>query len=73
MFSVVADGTVPPPVFFTAVVLVTSGVCVYEIGGKSHKSSDKVDSSDDESEKLNVTAHAERNGQGYMSIEANIY
>ena len=73
MFSVVADGIMPPPVFFVAAVLVASGVCIYEIWGKQVKSSDgDVESSDDEFETLTYTATRHRQGQGYMSIETNL-
>lgn len=75
VFSVVADGTIPPLVFFLAAVLVTSGVCVYEIGGGKRRiripaEEEDVSSESDESETLTPNT-SDRNG-GYMSIEMKV-
>lgn len=71
VFDVVANGTIPPLVFFLAVLLVTFGVCVYQVGGgETRIILEKEDecSSSDESETLSTPSDHEQGG-GYMSIE----
>jgi solute carrier family 35 protein F1/2 len=73
VFDVVANGTIPPLVFFLAVLLVTLGVCVYQVGGEGgtrpllHVEKEE-ESSSDESETLTRTPSGDQEG-GYMSIQ----
>jgi hypothetical protein len=74
VFDVVANGTIPPLVFFLAVLLVTLGVCVYQVGGEGgtrpllHVEKEE-ESSSDESETLTRTPSGDQEG-GYMSIKS---
>jgi solute carrier family 35 protein F1/2 len=52
LFSVIADRAAPPFVFYIALLLVASGVCVYELAGKTVEKSHQVASTCGESEKL---------------------
>lgn len=73
-FSVILYGKVPPLLFFVAAMLVTSGVCVYEVGGNTFSDCNEEDatsSDDDESVKLTYTSSGHDNGKhhSYMSID----
>ena len=70
LFSVLADGTIPPLLFFLAVALVSFGVCIYEFGGTSQSKLEEEEDtagSDEESEKLTV-GDSSRNDQDYLSV-----
>ena len=66
LFLVVSDGAAPPPVFYIALLLVASGVCVYELAAKKAVQSDHpAASTKGESEKLTCGEHRSE----YWSIE----
>jgi solute carrier family 35 protein F1/2 len=72
VFDVVANGTIPPLVFFLAVLLVTLGVCVYQVGGEGGTRpilEKEEESSSDESETLTRTPSGGDQEGGYMSIK----